>query len=111
MKDHVQQPFRFDSMRDALDAFGRGEFLVVMDDESRENEGDLIIAASMVTTEKMAWMIKHTRFVVPRSFVPVLLIAYPVDISVSAYPEIGSKSSNYPSWSPRTRTSSKPHIH
>ena len=55
--------FKFDSMEDALGAFARGEFLVVMDDEGRENEGDLIIAASHCTTEKMAWMIKHTRCV------------------------------------------------
>jgi len=47
-------------MEDALAAFARGEFLVVMDDENRENEGDLITAASLCTTEKMAWMIKHT---------------------------------------------------
>lgn len=53
--------FQFDSMQDALAAFGRGEFLVVLDDEGRENEGDLIIAASECSTEKMAWMIKHTR--------------------------------------------------
>jgi 3,4-dihydroxy-2-butanone 4-phosphate synthase len=53
--------FAFDSMADALAAFKAGEFLVVMDDENRENEGDLIIAASQCTTEKMAWMIKHTR--------------------------------------------------
>lgn len=53
--------FKFDAMEDALEAFARGEFLVVMDDEGRENEGDLIIAASHCTTEKMAWMIKHTR--------------------------------------------------
>lgn len=52
--------FNHDSMEDALEAFARGEFLVVMDDEGRENEGDLIIAASHCTTEKMAWMIKHT---------------------------------------------------
>lgn len=62
----VQKPlarssFAFDSMEDALAAFSQGEFLVVMDDENRENEGDLIIAASLCTTEKMAWMIKHTR--------------------------------------------------
>jgi 3,4-dihydroxy 2-butanone 4-phosphate synthase len=50
-------------MEDALDAFSRGEFLVVMDDENRENEGDLILAAVHCTTEKMAWMIKHTRYV------------------------------------------------
>ncbi|PPR03206.1 hypothetical protein CVT26_008054 [Gymnopilus dilepis] len=52
--------FAFDSMEDALAAFAAGEFLVVMDDEDRENEGDLIISASQCTTEKMAWMIKHT---------------------------------------------------
>lgn len=55
--------FSFDPIEDALAAFGRGEFLVVADDEGRENEGDLIIAGSEVSTEKMAWMIKHTRCV------------------------------------------------
>lgn len=53
--------FTFDNMSDALQAFQRGEFLLVMDDEGRENEGDLIIAASKITTEKMAWFIKVTR--------------------------------------------------
>lgn len=37
-----------------------GEFLVVLDDESRENEGDLIIAAEKITTEKMAFLIRHS---------------------------------------------------
>jgi 3,4-dihydroxy-2-butanone 4-phosphate synthase len=37
---------------------------VVMDDEDRENEGDLIAAANLITTEKMAWFIKHTRYAV-----------------------------------------------
>ena len=48
-------------MQDALTAFAAGEFLVVTDDESRENEGDLIISASQCTTEKMAWLIKYSR--------------------------------------------------
>ena len=61
---HTDQ-FEFDSMERALEAFARGEFLVVMDDEGRENEGDLIIAASHCSTAKMAWMIKHTRCVLP----------------------------------------------
>ncbi|KAF9453590.1 hypothetical protein P691DRAFT_658252 [Macrolepiota fuliginosa MF-IS2] len=52
--------FAFDSMPEALESFANGEFLVVMDDENRENEGDLIIAGSQCTPEKMAWMIKHT---------------------------------------------------
>jgi 3,4-dihydroxy-2-butanone 4-phosphate synthase len=51
----------FDTIDDALVAFARGDFLLVMDDENRENEGDLILAASHCTTEKMAWLIKHTR--------------------------------------------------
>lgn len=55
--------FEFDSMHDALSAFANGEFLVVVDDEGRENEGDLICAASLVTTEKMAFMVKHTSWV------------------------------------------------
>lgn len=52
--------FAFDPIEEALASFSAGEFLVVMDDEKRENEGDLIISASQCTTEKMAWMIKHT---------------------------------------------------
>jgi 3,4-dihydroxy 2-butanone 4-phosphate synthase len=53
--------FSFDVMEEALASFAAGEFLVVTDDESRENEGDLIISASQCTTEKMAWLIKHSR--------------------------------------------------
>ncbi|KAH7885875.1 3,4-dihydroxy-2-butanone 4-phosphate synthase [Phlebopus sp. FC_14] len=52
--------FAFDPIRDALDAFARGEPIVVMDDEKRENEGDIIMSASMCTVEAMAWIIKHT---------------------------------------------------
>ncbi|KAE9393135.1 3,4-dihydroxy-2-butanone 4-phosphate synthase [Gymnopus androsaceus JB14] len=55
-----RQQFSFDSIQDALQAYKDGEFLVVMDDENRENEGDLIIAGHHCTTEKMAWMIRHT---------------------------------------------------
>lgn len=62
--------FAFDTMPDALAAFAAGEFLVVMDDETRENEGDLIISASQCTTEKMAWMIKHTRCA-PKFYFPL----------------------------------------
>lgn len=55
--------FAFDPIEEALAAFKAGEFVVVMDDEGRENEGDLVIAASECTTKKMAWFIKHTRWV------------------------------------------------
>lgn len=53
--------FSFDTMKEALASFAAGEFLVVTDDENRENEGDLIISASQCSTEKMAWLIKYSR--------------------------------------------------
>jgi len=51
-------------IEDAIEAYARGEFLVVVDDEDRENEGDLIIAADAMTPEKMAFMIRHTSGVI-----------------------------------------------
>lgn len=49
---------------DAIRAFERGEMLVVTDDDDRENEGDLIVAASLVTPEQMAFMVRHTSGIV-----------------------------------------------
>ena len=48
------------SVREAIDAFARGEIVVVTDDDDRENEGDLIVAAVHTTPEKMAFIIRHT---------------------------------------------------
>ncbi|KAF2456783.1 DHBP synthase RibB-like alpha/beta domain-containing protein [Lineolata rhizophorae] len=53
-------PRGFDPIEDAIAAFERGEFVVVLDNPDRENEGDLIIAAEDLTTEKMAFMIRYT---------------------------------------------------
>ena len=52
------------SIEQAIEAYARGEFLVVVDDEDRENEGDLIIAADAMTPEKMNFMIRHTSGVI-----------------------------------------------
>lgn len=63
IKDIVlRTTFSFDTVQEALDAFARGEAVVVMDDERRENEGDIIISASQCSVEAMAWIIKHTRY-------------------------------------------------
>ncbi|ESZ96393.1 3,4-dihydroxy-2-butanone 4-phosphate synthase [Sclerotinia borealis F-4128] len=51
---------QFDTIEDTITAFENGEFIVVLDSTSRENEGDLIIAASDMTPEKMAFMVRHT---------------------------------------------------
>ena len=45
---------------DAVEAFGRGEIVVVTDDDDRENEGDLVMAAVHATPEKMAFIIRNT---------------------------------------------------
>ncbi|KAL5036925.1 hypothetical protein RTP6_004438 [Batrachochytrium dendrobatidis] len=50
----------FDSIESALESFRQGEFLVVVDNEDRENEGDLIIAGEDFTPEKAAFMIRYT---------------------------------------------------
>jgi 3,4-dihydroxy 2-butanone 4-phosphate synthase / GTP cyclohydrolase II len=49
---------------DAIEAFKAGELVVVTDDDDRENEGDLFIAASLCTPEKMAFIIRHTSGIV-----------------------------------------------
>jgi 3,4-dihydroxy 2-butanone 4-phosphate synthase/GTP cyclohydrolase II len=48
------------TVEQALAAVARGEFVVVLDDEDRENEGDLITAAECVTPEAVAFMVRHT---------------------------------------------------
>ena len=50
----------FDSIDSAVSAFARGELLVVVDDEDRENEGDLILAAERATPEAIGFMVRHT---------------------------------------------------
>jgi 3,4-dihydroxy 2-butanone 4-phosphate synthase/GTP cyclohydrolase II len=48
----------------AIAAFTKGEIVVVMDDDDRENEGDLFVAASLCTPEKMAFIIRNTSGIV-----------------------------------------------
>jgi 3,4-dihydroxy 2-butanone 4-phosphate synthase/GTP cyclohydrolase II len=48
------------SIKEALEDFKDGKFLIVTDDESRENEGDLIVLAEKVTSEQTAFMVRHT---------------------------------------------------
>ena len=52
---------RLDKIEDAIEAFKRGEFVIVVDDEDRENEGDFITAAELITPEKVNFMLKNGR--------------------------------------------------
>src|ERR1700744_1079520 len=47
------------TVTEAIEAIARGEIVIVTDDDDRENEGDLICAASLCTQEKMAFIIRH----------------------------------------------------
>ena len=52
---------KISSIEEALDDFREGRFVIVVDDEDRENEGDLIIAAEKITPEKVNFMLKYAR--------------------------------------------------
>lgn len=49
----------FSSIPEAIEDIRQGKFVIVVDDEDRENEGDLIMAASLVTPEAMAFIVKY----------------------------------------------------
>lgn len=53
--------FKLNTIEEALDDFREGKFVIVVDDEDRENEGDLIIAAEKITPEKVNFMLKNAR--------------------------------------------------
>lgn len=50
----------FSTIPEAVEAFKKGEFLIVLDDADRENEGDLIMSAELCSTEKMAFLVRHS---------------------------------------------------
>ena len=55
---------QLDRVEEAITGFGRGEFVIVFDDESRENEGDLMVAAEHTSHQAMTYLLGHTAGVV-----------------------------------------------
>ena len=55
------QDFKLSSLEDAVKDFSEGKFVIVVDDEDRENEGDLICAAEKITPEMVNFMLKEAR--------------------------------------------------
>ena len=55
------EEFKLNTIDEAIEQFRKGEFVIVVDDEDRENEGDFIIAAEKVTPEKINFMIRNGR--------------------------------------------------
>ncbi len=55
------EKIKLNTIEEAIEDFRNGELVIVVDDEDRENEGDLIIAAEKITPEKVNFMLKHAR--------------------------------------------------
>ena len=57
----MNNELQLSSIEEALDDFRQGKFVIVVDDEDRENEGDFITAAEMITPEKVNFMLRNGR--------------------------------------------------
>ena len=53
--------FKLATIEEAIEDFKKGQFVIVVDDEDRENEGDLIMAAELVTPEKVNSLLRNGR--------------------------------------------------
>lgn len=57
----MEKEITLSTIEDALEDFKNGKFVIVVDDEDRENEGDFITAAELITEEKVNFMLKNGR--------------------------------------------------
>ena len=57
----AENEIKLDSIESALADFREGKMVIVVDDEDRENEGDLIVAAEKITPEQVNFMLKNAR--------------------------------------------------
>lgn len=55
------EKIKLNTIEEAIKDFRKGEFVIIVDDEDRENEGDLVVAAELITPEKVNFMLKHAR--------------------------------------------------
>lgn len=61
---------KFNSIEEAIDDIKKGNFVIVVDNEDRENEGDLIVAASMITPDKISFMENYAKGLICVSLSP-----------------------------------------
>ena len=61
MTPHQKRSSKLAAIEDAIAAIARGEIVVVVDDEDRENEGDLVFAAEKITPQRMNFILEHGR--------------------------------------------------
>ena len=70
------------SVREAINAYKTGETLIIVDDEDRENEGDLAIAADFVTAEKVNFFAKEGRGLICCAMAPALIDKFALPLMV-----------------------------
>ncbi len=70
------------SVREAIAAYKTGEVLIIVDDEDRENEGDLAIAADFVTPEKVNFFAKEGRGLICCAMAPTLIDKFALPLMV-----------------------------
>src|SRR3989475_12700408 len=73
---------RLDSVEDAIEEYRRGRFVIVVDDEDRENEGDLCLAGEFATAENAAFMLRYTSGVICVPMTGARLDALPIPMMV-----------------------------
>ncbi|EPS33198.1 hypothetical protein PDE_08160 [Penicillium oxalicum 114-2] len=80
---------QFDSIEDTIAAFKNGEFIIVLDSQDRENEGDLIIAAESISAAQMAFLVRHTSGLICAPIPPSLAdrLALPQMVAENADPK------------------------
>ena len=78
-----KQPSHFARIEDAVAAIRAGKMVIVVDDEDRENEGDLTIAAEKVTPEAINFMARHGRGLICLSMTPERLDELEIPLMVS----------------------------
>ncbi|OQD82555.1 hypothetical protein PENANT_c021G06704 [Penicillium antarcticum] len=80
---------QFDSIEDTIAAFKNGEFIIVLDSQDRENEGDLIIAAESITAAQMAFLVRYTSGLICAPITPELAtrLALPQMVTENADPK------------------------
>ena len=57
----MNNEIKLSTIEEAIEDFRQGKFVIVVDDEDRENEGDFITAAELITEEKVNFMLKNGR--------------------------------------------------
>lgn len=61
MQENMDKKIKLDTIEEAIEDFRNGKMVIVVDDEDRENEGDLIMAAEKITPEDVNFMLKNAR--------------------------------------------------